>query len=462
MSRFDLGKANDFGMLTMSAAASILNALAREESEWAISEGSYKGGRKTAKRVLFHVFKSKSDYQAALPRITDTGGRRKAVFPFPYVDGQTTDDLGRKGETFEVEIVFHGVHYKVGMNRLMIELNDPIPGTLEHPVRGTIRCGMTDYSIEHAADPKQAAVVRVRFTEHNFDTATFSDIQVIKTVRSALQKALAAIQAMAAAIAAIKQIVGAIVSLVNDIKQKIAEIYHFMVNLVADAASSFGLKGGDLAAILPINIGGVLSLPVRAGTTAGGVDPTAAFGGSASTNGTAGNAGLSVTTGGFVRVSNRFTTVVAPADPFANLPVELLSDVAREAIELTQLTRRAEIMRQMANEIVANCDTAIEATKTASVASVGRAAASLKSLLQAKLSVLDGCAAMADVLNSGSANGRPTIISYSVPRVMSLREAAFLNGLLPQDGTDISVLNPTLESVNYIPKGTVLKVPAFI
>lgn len=462
MSRFDLNKIEDFATLTMSATSELLNAFARDQTEWAISEGSYAGGRKGAKTILFHVFKSKSDYQAGLPRITDTSGRRKAKFMFPYVDGQTTEDLGRKPEYIDVEAVFHGPRYKVGLNRFMIELNDPIPGTLEHPVRGTIRCGATDWTIEHAADPKQAAVVRVRFEEHNFETAAFNDITVIRTPKSALQNTLKAIQAIQAAIAAVQQIRGAITSMINRIKEQLVELYNFAVNLAADAASSFGLKGVDIASVISIATGGLLAPSTIAGITAGGINPAASFGANASTSTTGGTAGLATTTGGFIRVSTRFTTVVAPSDPFANLPIDLLSDIAREAIELTQLSRRNEVMRQMANEVADNCDAAIESTQTATGAAVGRAAASLIGLVQSKLASLETCSAMADMIKSGSSNGRPAIINYTVPRSMSIREAAFLNGLTPQDGADIGLLNPALESTNLITKGTVLRVPAFI
>lgn len=450
MSRFDFNKPLDLALATQSVTTDLLNAFARDRTVWSISEGSYTGGRKTAKTILFHVFKSRSDYQAGLARIVDSSGRRKAKFSFPYVDGQTTDDLGRKGESFDVEIMFHGPTYKAGLNRLMKELNDPVPGTLEHPVRGTVRCGAEDWSLEHAHDSKQAVLLRVRFVEHNFDTAAFSDIIVIKTVKSRLQAVIDALKAVAAVLQALKQIVGSIVSLVNNIKRKIEEFYNGVVNLIADASSAFGLKGGDLTAILPINVGGTLAVATALKNTQGGVNPNAGIG------------GTSVTSDGFIRVSTRFTTVVSPTDPFANLPVELLGDVARQAIEQTQLARRAEVLRQQANELALDIDAAIEATKSAGPGSLGRAAATLQTLVDTKVATLRACDSTADLLTAGSSNGRPAIIEYTVPRTMSIREVAFANGLTPQDGVDIATLNPALLSTNYITKGTVVRVPTFV
>jgi hypothetical protein len=42
---------------------------------------------------------------------------------------------------------------------------------------------------------------------------------------------------------------------------------------------------------------------------------------------------------------------------------------------------------------------------------------------------------------------------------MSIRRVAFLNGLSPDQGAAILALNLGLDSVNFIPRGTVLSVP---
>ncbi len=464
MSKLDFNKPVDFAIATMSASTELLNAFARDQTKWEISEGSYKGGRKTSKNVLFHVFKSKTDgYQAGLSRIVDTGGRRTAKLTSPYQDGQTTDDLGAAGQEFDIDVIIHGTNYKAAFNRLMREFNDPIPGTLYHPVRGAQRCKAESWSLEHAHDAKQAVVIRVRFTEHNYDTAIFLDRGSVPSTKSALQTALAALRAIGAAIAGLRQLVNIAQSTIVAIRQKLQEFYTMFQNLVVDAASAFGLTGQDTAAALSINQGGSVA-PSSSGRTAGGVNPDAdpgQFGADASSTASAGAGGIATSGGGFVLVSNRFTTVVSPADPFANLPIGLLGDVARAAIEQSQLQRLSDVMRQMADELLADIDAAIEETKVAAQAAIGRAAAAVVTLTNTKATILEGCAANASLLRSGSSNGRPQIINYTVPRSMSIREAAFLNGLTPQDGSDISILNPRLDSVNEIESGTTLLVPTF-
>jgi prophage DNA circulation protein len=463
MSKLNLNHPADFATATMSNTTELLAAFARDKAHWSIAEGTYKGGRKTARQIHFLVFKSKQDYQASVSAITDSGGRRTAKILFPYVDGQTTDDMGRRGEDFDLEIMFHGPTYKVGLNRLMIEFNDPIPGTLEHPVRGTIRAKAQDWQIVHSHDAKNAAMVRVKFTEHNFDTAAFADIMVIKTVKSALQKVIAALQKIGATIAAVRQIVGVLQGAVVALRQKMQEFYTAYQTLAVDAASAFGLASTDIAAILPINQGGNVA-PAAGGRTAGGVnsgaDP-ATFGGDASTAGTAGTAGLATTTGGFIRVSNRFVTIVQAADPFANLPLDLLGDVARQAIEQTQLKRRIETLRLQVDEMANDIDTLINQLPGVALASVGRASSAAQTLVAAKVTLLQSCDAMSATLLAGQANGRPQIINYTVPHTMSIREAAFRNGLKPQDGADIALLNPSLESANFIEKGSTVLVPTF-
>lgn len=464
MSKLDFNKPADFALATMSATNELLQAFIRDRAEWAIAEGTYRGGRKNARTVNFHVFKKRSDYQAGLPRMTDEGGRRTAVYRFPYMDGQTTDDLGAEGESFDAEIIFHGPYYKVGMNRLLEEFADPKPGTLEHPVRGVVRAKAVRWTIEHSHDMKNAAMMRVRFTTHEFDGLVIDNLLVIKTPKSALQKVIAAMQKISAAIAAVRQIVGIVNSAVANIRQKIQEFYSAYQSLAADAASAFGMSGADIAAVLPVNQGGNVA-PAAAGRTAGGVNPAAdpgTFGAGASTAATAGTAGLAVTVGGFIKVSTRFVTVVQPTDPFANLPLDLLGDVARAAIEQTQLAKRVETQRAMVNEIAQDIDDLVALLVNAQIGALGKAAAAVETLINSKVTLLDSSDAMATLIKSGSANGRPVIINYTVPRNMSIREAAFLNKLKPQDGEDISVLNPSLDSVNEIPKGTVLRVPTFI
>lgn len=473
MSKLDFNKPLDFAIATMSEVSTfvdLFNLFGRDQATWAIAEGTYKGGRKPGrpKPVPFLIFKSRSDYQAAVPQITDTGGRRIQKSVFPYRDGQTTDDLGAKGEDFDIEIMFYGPSYKLGMNRMIFEFNDPIPGTLEHPVRGSIRAKAIDWTLVHEHSAKNAVLLRVRFTAHDFEQTAIGVLTGFstKSIKNALQNTIAMLQKIAAVIAAVRQLVGLISGAIEAIRQKIQEYYTALMAVVADAKNAFGFKDLSIGLfpITTINAGGGLA-PKAGGRTAGGVNLAASdpntFGANATTTVTAGNSGLSTASGGFVLVTNRFTTVIQPADPFANLPIDLLGDVAREAIEQTQIARRVEVLRSMVNEMAADIDAIMVQLGTVASGLRGKAAAAASTMIDAKLTLLASCDAMADTLRSGQSNGRPRIINYTAPHDMSIREAAFLNGLTPQDGADIATLNPDLESTNLISKGSTVLVPTF-
>ena len=123
MKPIDLGTASGFALATQGAASSVMSLLGYDPSMWDIAEASYEG-------VVFHVFAVKDgvDYNAALSRISDAGGRRKAKFMFPYQDGQIMDDLGRLPETFSIEALIFGPNYKAALDKLMKKLQQPQPG----------------------------------------------------------------------------------------------------------------------------------------------------------------------------------------------------------------------------------------------------------------------------------------------------------------------------------------------
>jgi hypothetical protein len=69
-------------------------------------------------------------------------------------------------------------------------------------------------------------------------------------------------------------------------------------------------------------------------------------------------------------------------------------------------------------------------------------------------------AAMQGVLQLGIQSSNSTIKNYKVPRLMSVREVCFLNGISVDRSYEIETLNPTLLSMNYIEEGTVVQVPS--
>lgn len=403
MGKFDLNNAADFAKVTLSDAAGLLGFLTGKAPEdWDIQEGSYNG-------VIFHVFKSKSDWDGALASIVDTGGRRKAKFRFPYVDGQTTDDLGRLGESFELDILIHGSRYINGLQALMAELNKPTPGELVHPVRGKIKCGMEHVQILHSNDKRKAVALRLTLIEHSFTLGGFGS-KKDASVKGALAQALDAIQSIQNAITNVQgaiifasDIKASFVALLNDFKSG----YSSMLGKINTTYN----RGGsvDMPALLPVNNGGTLN------------------------------------SDGSVSQSN-FPSVVSPSDPFANVPISNITAATATAVATSSLIKEANALRDDLTVIVDGL--------AASANGVG----SLE-FYDDILALKETAILLQNALEKGIASSESSLIAYVVPRVMSLREVAFLNGVDVDRVYDLEVLNPQLLSTNQIEPGVELLVP---
>lgn len=391
----DLSKPADFARATMSPVASVLLDLAgRDPTKWDILEGAFNG-------VRFHVFQSKEPYGAGLAHISDTGGRRKVKYRFPYKDGQTTDDLGRKPEQFDVDCIIHGRDYMIGLTRLLAELNKPTPGDLIHPVRGSLRVVPEEWSITHTYEQRNAVQLRLVFSEHNFTVGDFRQVKD-PSVKGALAKALDAFAKLDAIIANVE---GAVI-FVKTQKARITEAIEafktaFSGTLTSMNASFNTGSSADIPALLPVNEGGV-------------------GGGGSGAN---------------------FPVVASPSDPFASAPATLTGEAAT-ALAVAQLTKDVNSLRADLDEIMA-------------LMSAGEGALEFyDDILALKNIGID----LQDALEKGVASSQAEIKEYVAPRLMTIREVAFENGIDVDRVEELELLNPDLLSVNFIDPGTVLKV----
>lgn len=401
MSRFDLSNAGDFSRITQQALGAVSGIVdGRDPSEWDILEGSYNN-------VIFHVFQSKVDWQGALSRVNDVAGRRKVKYQFPYKDGQTTDDLGRKPGSFEMEILLHGTRYMKGYRALMAEFDKPTPGVLVHPIRGKITCAVDDIQISSSNEQRKAILLKVVFIEHNFTVGNLRDLKDA-SVKSKLAQALEMFKKFDDMIKAVENatlftrgVKNLINSLLNSFKT---------ANGQALTALNTTFNGGgssaDIPALLPVNQGGTRN-----------ADGTIA--------------------------EDNFVVVRSVSDPFNNIPVELLSETAQTAIAVSQLSKQITDLRVQA------------AVAIQAINDNGGALEFFDQILDIRQSIV----LIQDVFEAGIASSNAQIIDYETPQVMSLREVAFANGIPVNRVEELDLLNPSLLSVNYIAKGTMLKVP---
>lgn len=350
------------------------------------------------KGVKFHVFQSTSEYQAGLSEISDKGGRRKVPLKFPYRDGQTTDDLGREPETFSVDILLHGNRYLTGLTQLLQKFNETTPGEFIHPVRGNLTCVAAEWTIIHKSDTRKAAQIQVTFMEHNF-TVLVKEETADKSVKGAIASALEAFQKINNVLL---QVTGAIKfaqSVINSIKTAIQEFQYDYAQLLAAMNNNFNAGSlGDFPSLLPVNQGGNLG-------------PDGEF------------------------VSDNF----APA-------ATQLSSVTVQALNAAELQKKLNANRLLLQSVIEE------------MSSAGNGQGSLD--FYNEILELKRTAQLAQaVYDRGVAASQSKIINYTVPRLMSIRELAFENGVPLERVVDIDVLNKELSSVNFIEKGTIVRVP---
>ena len=258
MGKFDLNNAADFARATDSFGASILSTFtSRGVTEWVLQEAQYISGVNPSNIAKFHIFKSAADYNGALSQISDSGGRRLAKFQFPYVDGQLTEDMGAKAETFSLDIVLFGNNYMEAFNQLFTILNEPVPGKLVHPIRGPIICKMDSYENVHKGEERKAVTIRLNFETHTFNA--------IKLTQNASTTAPTLISRLAQSFVKIENAINAVQGayiLVNSTKLQITGLlsaYSQSYALLCSQLNTTFNSGNAIPAVQPTQSGGVLS-----------------------------------------------------------------------------------------------------------------------------------------------------------------------------------------------------------
>jgi prophage DNA circulation protein len=421
MSKFDLNKPIDFGRVTQGAdvlggAASVaargLQLFGSNPLEWQLDEASYKG-------ILFNVFKSQTAWQAGMTEISDSGGRRKSKFLFPYTDGQTTDDLGRAPESFSCTAMFYGDNYLDGLSALLNVFQDPSPGDLVHPVRGVVRCVGESYSLRHSYDNRKSVMVELQFAEHNFDySASFKESKSQNLFKSLLNKAakfIAVFQRVTLAVRAAQGFANSIRSIAGDGVEAYAKTYALALSLTNVSFNKGSSR--DLPMLLSVNEGGNLN-----------------------SNGT--------------QSGSTFQSAQSPSDPFASAQSQVSNTSVAGSIAVQKAINESRIAATLAIRQLSAMQAGVTQLSQPLTDSEGSLVFYFE-IQQLKQSVI----ALQLAFESGVQSARVESVPYVTPRLMSIREVAFANGLDPDRSNEIDLLNPSLQSVNFIPEGVTLLVP---
>lgn len=449
----DLAKTADFALATGSSVATVAQLFGRDPAEWDIEEASFNG-------VPFHVFKSKVPWGGALPSIRDKGGRRLVQYQFPYRDGQTTDDLGRSPESFDIEAVLFGEGYTNGLRLLFAELQSPRPGLLVHPVRGVVECKMDTYELTHSHEMRRAVQIRITFVEHNFTLASYGKIATIKNFKSLLSDVLAVFNAIQTAVNKVR----AAINIINTIKNEITVLYAAYQAAFAETAVSINSvfnrgESFDIPALLPVNQGGIFG-------------PDGEL------------------------ISERFPSAINPADPYRNVPTTQI----RAAISANEALYASQQFESLgALEGTTDPEQTAATIGLQAIASVSAAVASIvvqnkinstrilaENLIQHLSAITFEFPRFAELgtdsdgsleFNNEIMDLRRSVIllqnAYELgaeqtgigirrvvaQRTQSIRELAFAQGIDPERSLEIDLLNPELLSTNLIAAGTEVYLP---
>lgn len=404
MSNLNLGTASGFAKATLSSAqngisgaSSVLNQIAGLNNEkWDIEESAY--GHDPKKLVVFHVFKSVLDYNGAVDQVEDTISRRVVPFKFPYKDGQTTEDLGREGETIDFNILIFGQNYYQAYTTLLKEFNNPAPATLLHPVRGPMTVKFHEARVVHKSSERQAVAIHAKFVEHTFDVSFKSSVP---TTKSLLAKAVGFISSINGVLTAVQSNLAAFSVIQKSLSTSVSGYQSTYTQALVALNTTFNSGSStDLPSLLPTNQGNSTSFP----------------------------------------------TAVAPNDPFAGTKSQDISALQSPVLSASQARDQVSSVRATLSQLISDMEAAAN----------GQGALIFYDQI---LTLRESGIALQQALELGIQTSNASVKNFTTPSVMSVREVCFENGITPDRSQELITLNPSLLSANLIPVGTILLVP---
>lgn len=356
----------------------------------------------------------------AIDSITDGGGRRLAIYEYPYIDGQAVQDLGRKGEKFTMNIKFFGDNYQILFKEFIESVTrSNQKGTLNHPVRGSFTCRFLEWEFVHRGDEWNAVTIKATWIEDNTDQ--INNLNIFDSVNALLRRGLSVLSSVSSTITTALSAAVALKSLPSQLEN----------NLFASLKSTISLCSQLL---------GKLAATYSSDAQFKSLFAHAKSSGSA----------LNVNSG---------TVGATSGVPSGNLPPVYQvgfsqSDQASIDSNISDFTNSSQITPQQAVYLCNQARKTISAAITLAELLLGNDAFSI--ILQYRILANQ----MQSTTQGAVTNAQAQVKVYTVPFAMSLRTVAYLNGLVVDRITDIDALNPFLGSLNYVLPGTLLTIPA--
>jgi len=303
-------------------------------------------------------------------------------------------------------------------------VSDSGTATLTHPtlsaIRGNLKVRFKDYEVVHRYDEWNAVTIKATFIEDQ--TGAIKTQEIGSNPDSALRSALQTIVSAQASISQDISNVTALLLLPTAIKsamsQRLSTITGQISRLLGQLAVTFSTNAQIQSLAAQAAQAGVAMLNVNSGTVQN-----------------AGSGTLS-TLPPVYQVGFDTTTQSALASQVANFS-------SANQITQSQAVYFANSARAAISAAIAEVNTNFGNYGYDAVVNYRSMAIAIQQSVEASI-----------------ASSQTQVVLYTVPISMSLRAIAFANGLTPDRQNDIEALNPTLGSVNLVPQGTVVTVPA--
>lgn len=399
--------------------------------KWNLQRGIFTNTRSQSMVFFFSDPKDESGVTSAetknnltgVESMSDSGGRRLAIYEYPYLDGQEVVDLGRKAETFSLNITFWGLNYQKRMEDFLRFIGrEGGPGSLTHPIRGTIKACFREYEFVHSYNQWNAVTIKATFveTENIQGTKNQTEITPNSKIRTALQALISNQGFISEKIFEVQALLLLPSAVAASMQLKLSSITNQFSRLVAALGVTFSSDQTTqliLSQTIPL-IGGITT------ATSGTVNQTTSSG-----------------QGSLAQLPPVFQTGF---DPVTNAKIKENLDTFVSANQITP--QKAVFQANQTRQSI-----------TAAINEINDQFGNDGYDIVIKYRTLS--VNVQEVVEASIAFSQTKIKKFVVNNPMSLRVVAKLAGLTPDRQNEIEQLNPYLSSVNYIPAGTVVTVP---
>lgn len=408
--------------------------------KWNLTEGTFIVGTESVKFFFEtpNVEEAKKG-KTAVDQIADSGGRRIARYEYPYRDGQRLKDLGRKGETFTFNIKFFGDQYQQRFQEFLKIVNTDQAGQLIHPVRssmlappagqqgpsspqGTITCRFESYEFMHRHDEWNAVTIKAVFVEDQTDqllALSKQPISVDSELRDSLQRVIDRQKLITDSLFQVGAVLRLPAAFINAANQRVASISAQIYSILGALGATYAPRSATT---------NVVAQAINIGISVANLNSGSVQDGNGSTE--------------LSRLPPVFQVGFDPAS-IDTIQANIQAFIAANQIPPQQAVFVANQIRQSITAAINDIEANYGNDGSDMIVAYREMANAVQSAVEASV-----------------AAQQTQVRLLITDRFHSIRSLAFSIGFSPDRGNEIELLNPFLASVNYIPRGTSVIVPA--